>query len=226
MHIRAQPAGNVRVEIVPRAGCLAHSAVARDGRRSDGGAGRPQVGAAGDEGHLGARARRDSVSVCQPGQQQDERAAGGLCRLGGVVVADDTNQLGETLVAAGGVAGHRSRDASLTALPNPSFRVDDEVVGDVVPTFVGARVIVEPAAQDSRDIGTGVPVAGGGVMNDQELDVLRIERPLRWMSRAPARSGVDCESSGWERQARAEQGGPGGCSQELAAGDQAHRRKP
>jgi hypothetical protein len=111
-----------------------------------------KIGAPGDESDLGAGSGGDVIALGEPSQQLHERAEGGRRRAGSVEVADQADQLSESLVAPGGVTGDRAVDAPRPAFPDPTVDVDQEVVGDVGPAPGGPGVEVIEAAQDCRDI--------------------------------------------------------------------------
>ena len=99
------------------------------------------------------------MSIGKPSEQSPQGAQCCGRRLTAVEVTDDTYQLGEALIAPGGVTSHRSRQASLPSFPHHPLRVDDEVVCNVVPAFIGAGVEVEPTPQDPGHVGRGVSIA-------------------------------------------------------------------
>ena len=96
--------------------------------------------------------------------------------MGGVVVTDYADQLAESLITPGGIPGNRTVEAPGATLPDPAVGVDQKVVGDVVPTLLRTGVEVVEAAQDPWCVRSRVTVARGGMVNDEELDILTIER--------------------------------------------------
>lgn len=166
------------------------------------------VGASRRECDLGPGCGRDAISIGQPRQQPHERRQRSLAWLGGVVVADDAHELAESLIAAGGVPCYRAVETAGPAFPDTSVGIDQEVVGDVVPSLLRTGVIVVEASEDSGSIGSAVTVAGGGVVDDEKPDVLCIQwtqwRPIR----CPRLPGVDGCRPGRDRQAAAGQGQP------------------
>jgi hypothetical protein len=125
--------------------------------------------------------------------------------------------LSEALIATGGVAGHRTVETPGPCLPNPTISVDDEVVGNVVPTLL-PRVEVIPASQDRRGIGAGMAVVGGGVMNDEKLDILAGERALGWQVLSPTGARVDRQPPCRKSQPTADDRQTGGRCDELTSG--------
>lgn len=114
-----------------------------------------------------------------------------------VVVANDADELGEALIPTGGVAGNRSVEASMPALPDIASRVDQEVVGNVIPALLGAGVKVIEGAENSRSVGRSVTIPRRRMMHDQEPDFLRRQRSFGWAIDRPGRAGMDAQRRSW-----------------------------
>jgi len=112
------------------------------------------------------------VAISQPAEHLSQRVECRSGRLSRVEVTNHTNELGITLVAAGGVPGHRPGQASLSAFPHHSLGIDDEVVSDVVPALVRASVIVEPATENVWCVGARMTVVRCGMVDNEKLHVL------------------------------------------------------
>lgn len=164
------------------------------------------VGALRRESDLRTRCGGDAISIGQPRQQPHERRQRSPARLGGVVVADDAHELAEPLIPAGGVPCYRAVETAGPTFPDPPVSIDQEVVGDVIPSLLRAGVIVVEASEDSGSIGAAVTVAGGGVVDDEEPDVLCIKWAQRRPIRRPCLPGVDGRRPGWDRQAASGKG--------------------
>lgn len=224
LHIGHQGSLDIGIEVVSGTAGLAHRPVTGDGSRRDRRARRPLVRPLGGERHRRLRCGRDAVAICQPGQEHDQRGKGGWGRLGGVIVADDTDELAEALVATGCVPGHRTVETALSRLPDGTFGVDHEVVGDIVPALGRPGVIVEPSPEDLGDVRRGVPIARRGVMDDQESDILGMERALGWAVRPPTRPWLDGQAGCRHRPPGAEGRQPGETAYQLSASDRGHLR--
>ena len=200
--------------------------MAGDRRSGDAGACGPAIRPLGHEGDLGTRGGRHSVSVGQPGEKQDQGGERRLGWLGSVVIPDYAHQLREPLVPTGGVSGDGSIETSLSRLPDATFGVDHEVVGDVIPALVGAGVEVVPAAQDPRHVRGGVPVAARRMVDDQELDILGFEGAFGGKIGAPTRSRFDGQGPRGSRRQGGSDRQAGPCGDQLTSGYQAHQLKP
>jgi len=192
--------------VVSGTGGPAHGSVSRDRRRGHQVTGSMSVGAPRRECDLGPRCSGDAIAIGQPCQQPHERGQRGLGGLGGVVVADDADELAESLVPACCVSCYRAVETAGPTFPDTPVSIDQEVVGDVIPSLLSAGVIVVEASEDSRSIDAAVTVAGSGVVHDEEPHVLSIQwtqwRPIR----CPRFPGVDGRCPGGDRQAAAGKG--------------------
>lgn len=87
-----------------------------------------------------------------------------------VEIADQANQLAVALIASRGIPCHCASNAASPALPDTAASVDQEVVGNVVPTLLRAGVKVIKATQDPRCICGPVPIPRRRVMHQEKLD--------------------------------------------------------
>lgn len=97
--------------------------------------------------------------VGEPGKERYNGHQGLCCGITGIEVTDQANELTVSLVATCGIPGNRPSDASGTALPYAATRIDQEVVGDVVPAFLGTGMEVVEATQDRRCVRGRMPVS-------------------------------------------------------------------
>jgi len=99
--------------------------------------------------------------VSKPSKHSPQRLLCRATRFRSVEIANHADQLRVALIATGGITRQRPGQTPLPSLPDHTFRVDDEVVGDVVPTLIRAGVEVEPSSQDIGGVGAGVSVVRG-----------------------------------------------------------------
>ena len=87
------------------------------------------------------------------------------------MVADKTAQQGVSLTPAGCVAPHRRPYASLPPFEDLPVPVDEEVVGDVGPTFFSRGVVAVEALDVSDGLIGGVVVGSSAVMHQEKPHV-------------------------------------------------------
>ena len=170
-HPRRQVTAHEGVGGVAGAGRLGHVAVPRDRGGLDRGPRRPAVRTAGRERGRGTRCDVDALPPGQPGQHAGQGLDGLGRRLIGHERPDQAHELGEALVAPGGVADDRPVDAACPALPHPPEPVDEEVVGHVGPALVGAGVQCVELPDLVGRLLLAVVVGGGAVVDEQHADV-------------------------------------------------------
>ena len=113
-------------------------------------------------------------------------------------VADQTDELGEALVAAGGVGDHRAVERSGATFPHRAVRPDEEVVADVRPALRRDRSGTRRSARITAR-GSGTTLRRGGVVHEQEPDVLRTHRTPSAGGRRPSRRAGGCRQPGGHR---------------------------
>jgi len=120
--------------------------------------------------------------VSQPGHHTNQRVESRTGWRRRIEVTNDTHQLGIALIAPCGIAANRPGDGTLATFPYATLRVDNEVVGNIVPSSVRSGVKVEPGPENPGHVGCNMPVPRCRVVDYQEPNILGFERTFRRMS--------------------------------------------